>query len=347
MFSKKKANATVSALDGLQGRYIRRTSPPTIPTCLSTTNQYVTARKSTDGVRRNVNANPPPPIAASISTASANSVDFENNNCAVQRPHSSSIISSFSTCSAPLPVEQQMSFLDDEEDFSPTTMANLSSQSFRTADNRERAIQRRILTASHSIGNVQSLAGPSESYMPYHSPQQRFISLQSLPQNYYGSDLIYDANTDTKRPLPPDWEVEYTKEGHIYYVDHRNHRTHWFHPYETEDLPPGWRKIFDNERGGVYYHNTMTNANAFQNPTVAVTRTESMLVSSRCPDDKVDNLNIIQNDEVPEWLLLYSKADDSLDHLLRWELFNADQLNEYSLMIHKLFKQQMYDTVYK
>ncbi|PAV81565.1 hypothetical protein WR25_02770 [Diploscapter pachys] len=315
MFSKKKANATVSTLDGLQGRYIRRTSPPTIPTCLSTTNQYVTARKSTDGVRRNVNANPlPPPIAASISTASANSVDFENNNCAVQRPHSSSIISSFSTCSAPLPVEQQMSFLDDEEDFSPITMANLSSQSFS---------------------------------MPYHSPQQRFISLQSLPQNYYGSDLIYDANTDTKRPLPPDWEVEYTKEGHIYYVDHRNHRTHWFHPYETEDLPPGWRKIFDNERGGVYYHNTMTNANTFQNPTVAVTRTESMLVSSRCPDDKVDNLNIIQNDEVPEWLLLYSKADDSLDHLLRWELFNADQLNEYSLMIHKLFKQQMYDTVYK
>lgn len=62
---------------------------------------------------------------------------------------------------------------------------------------------------------------------------------------------------------------------------------------------------------------TMTNANTFQNPTVAVTRTESMLVSSRCPDDKVDNLNIIQNDEVPEWLLLYSKADDSLDHLLR------------------------------
>ena len=42
--------------------------------------------------------------------------------------------------------------------------------------------------------------------------------------------------------MPGGWEVAYTGDNKKYYVDHNTNTTHWFHPFETEALPPGWEQ---------------------------------------------------------------------------------------------------------
>ncbi|CAH8604908.1 unnamed protein product [Schistosoma margrebowiei] len=66
--------------------------------------------------------------------------------------------------------------------------------------------------------------------------------------------------------LPPGWEVKYTSEGRIYYVDHLTKTTTWCKP---TPLPPGWERRRDNV-GRVYYidHNTRTTTWLCPNPTL-------------------------------------------------------------------------------
>uniref|UniRef100_A0A158PB69 WW domain-containing protein n=1 Tax=Angiostrongylus cantonensis TaxID=6313 RepID=A0A158PB69_ANGCA len=210
--------------------------------------------------------------------------------------------------------------------------------------------------------------------------QQRFVSLQSLPgqRRQLGSSIIGEDRDNClvsgtpqqdELPLPPNWAVEVTPDGYRYYVDHNTCRTHWIHPLARENLPPGWNKIFQHSTGVIYYKllrrlllgfyfSEMDGRSQVEHPGLAqpvnqsvnqpivpINRTESMMVASHRAESAVEHLNIIHHEEVPEWLMIYSQADTSLDHLLEWDLFNTMQLEQYEEMMLKLYKQEVIDTV--
>lgn len=278
------------------------------------------------------------------------------------RPHSDSAISVASTFSLP-PSHGYLMVNQNAADGRKSPMGvQLSSQSF--SDPSKREPHRKPLASSHSIGNVESFMDQLNTESST-SVQQRFVSLQSLPGQgrQFGSSIIGDnclvsgTPQEDELPLPPNWAVEVTADGYRYYVDHNTCRTHWIHPLARENLPPGWNKIFQPNTGVIYY-NEMDGRSQVEHPGLAqplnqpvnqpivpINRTESMMVASHRGESTVEHLNIIHHEEVPEWLMMYSQADTSLDHLLEWELFNTMQLEHYEEMMLKLYKQEVIDTV--
>ncbi|KAI6192207.1 hypothetical protein M3Y97_00312200 [Aphelenchoides bicaudatus] len=56
------------------------------------------------------------------------------------------------------------------------------------------------------------------------------------------------------------------------------------------------------------------------------------------------NVNI---ENVPDWLKLYGEAPPQSDHLLNWGLFKLNQLQQFDVMLRKLYKQEVLNTVSK
>ncbi|XGW25947.1 hypothetical protein V3C99_006951 [Haemonchus contortus] len=372
MFSRSKKQQLPSYIEGTQGLYVKRASPPPVPSLSS--HAHTLAKKTTTTVDASVtNNNTTCPPKTSVTSQPAHTEQRPHKDSAVMytenssaRPHSDSAISVTSTYSLPpannsyLTVNHHVNAGDGRK--SPMGV-QLSSQSF--SDQSKREPVRKPLASSHSIGNVESFMdqmNPEQS----NSVQQRFVSLQSLPGQQgrqFGSSIIGDnclvsgTPQEDELPLPPNWAVEVTPDGYRYYVDHNTCRTHWIHPLARENLPPGWNKIFQPNTGVIYY-NEMDGRSQVEHPGLAqplnqpinqpivpINRTESMMVASRRAESAVEHLNIIHHEEVPEWLLMYSQADTSLDHLLEWDLFNTMQLEHYEEMMLKLYKQEVIDTV--
>uniref|UniRef100_A0A183C378 WW domain-containing protein n=1 Tax=Globodera pallida TaxID=36090 RepID=A0A183C378_GLOPA len=172
--------------------------------------------------------------------------------------------------------------------------------------------------------------------------------------------------------LPPGWEVRLTEDGsYRYYVDHNTGRTHWIHPFAPEMLKPNWTKIFDTVHGVVYYNHVEQRSQfdhpGFINgaclPTIhGSTSFQSLLEVEQEPNNNNNNeeegdesdvleeeedLNLINNEDVPEWLKLYSQAPFNSDHLLNFNLFKLNQLEAYDRMIMRLYKQEVINTVVK
>uniref|UniRef100_A0A915D8K0 WW domain-containing protein n=1 Tax=Ditylenchus dipsaci TaxID=166011 RepID=A0A915D8K0_9BILA len=156
-----------------------------------------------------------------------------------------------------------------------------------------------------------------------------------------------------------------------YYVDHNNKRTHWIHPLAQENLIPGWIKIFDDVHGVVYYndvekrsqyehpglvglpsipnaqnpapgHPTKINNTIHTSPSV-----HQILLEEPGQTTFVEDLNIIENTAVPEWIRMYSEAPFEADHLLNWKMFKVPQLEHFDEMLMKLYKQDAINTVIK
>ncbi|KJH50092.1 WW domain protein [Dictyocaulus viviparus] len=356
MFSRGKKQQLPSYIEGTQGLYVKRASPPHVPSLSSHTRTL--AKKSTNidvsMLNSNYGCSPnSPSIQQSHSekhTDKAESAMHPIN--AAGRTYSDSV-SSIQPSHGNLVV----SHVDiNEERRSP--MGNLSSQSFSDPSRRE--YLRKPLTSSHSIGNVESFMDHFNAETST-AVQQRFVSLQSLPgqrrqltSSIIGNNCLMSGTPQQDElPLPPNWAVEVTHDGYRYYVDHNTCRTHWIHPLARENLPPGWNKIFHHNTGVIYY-NEMDGRSQIEHPGLAqplnqsvipISRTESMMMASRRAESAVEHLNIIHHEEVPEWLMIYSQADTSLDHLLEWDLFNTMQLEQYEEMMLKLYKQEVIDTV--
>ncbi|VDP28218.1 unnamed protein product [Heligmosomoides polygyrus] len=339
MFSRSKKQQLPSYIEGTQGLYMKRASPPPVPSLSSHT--HTLAKKSTSNLDATVSnntatcspktstASSQPPVSEQRAHMTDTAVMYTESSSA--RPHSDSAISVASTFSLP-PSHGYLMVNQNAADGRKSPMGvQLSSQSFRSST----------------------------------SAQQRFVSLQSLPGQgrQFGSSIIGDnclvsgTPQEDELPLPPNWAVEVTADGYRYYVDHNTCRTHWIHPLARENLPPGWNKIFQPNTGVIYY-NEMDGRSQVEHPGLAqplnqpvnqpivpINRTESMMVASHRGESTVEHLNIIHHEEVPEWLMMYSQADTSLDHLLEWELFNTMQLEHYEEMMLKLYKQEVIDTV--
>ncbi|KAM7006675.1 membrane-associated guanylate kinase, WW and PDZ domain-containing protein 1b isoform 9-T9 [Tautogolabrus adspersus] len=100
---------------------------------------------------------------------------------------------------------------------------------------------------------------------------------------------------DPLGPLPDNWEMAYTENGEVYFIDHNTKTTSWIDPRcldkpqkpleECEDdegvhteeldndpeLPPGWEKI-DDPVYGVYYVDHINRKTQYENPVLETKR---------------------------------------------------------------------------
>uniref|UniRef100_A0A8C6Q4F0 Membrane-associated guanylate kinase, WW and PDZ domain-containing protein 1 n=1 Tax=Nothobranchius furzeri TaxID=105023 RepID=A0A8C6Q4F0_NOTFU len=88
---------------------------------------------------------------------------------------------------------------------------------------------------------------------------------------------------DPLGPLPENWEMAYTENGELYFIDHNTKTTSWldprcrdkaFRPLEEcddDELPPGWERI-DDPVYGVYYVDHINRKTQYENPVVEARR---------------------------------------------------------------------------
>ncbi|XP_072238769.1 membrane-associated guanylate kinase, WW and PDZ domain-containing protein 1b isoform X3 [Leuresthes tenuis] len=109
------------------------------------------------------------------------------------------------------------------------------------------------------------------------------------------SHLSHPPPEDPLGPLPDNWEMAYTENGEVYFIDHNTKTTSWIDPRcldkpqkpleECEDdegvhteeldndleLPPGWEKI-DDPVYGVYYVDHINRRTQYENPVLEAKR---------------------------------------------------------------------------
>ncbi|XP_029948647.1 membrane-associated guanylate kinase, WW and PDZ domain-containing protein 1b isoform X2 [Salarias fasciatus] len=109
------------------------------------------------------------------------------------------------------------------------------------------------------------------------------------------SHLSHPPEEDPLGPLPDNWEMAYTENGEVYFIDHNTKTTSWIDPRcldkpqkpleECEDdegvhteeldndleLPPGWEKI-DDPVYGVYYVDHINRKTQYENPVLEAKR---------------------------------------------------------------------------
>jgi len=73
------------------------------------------------------------------------------------------------------------------------------------------------------------------------------------------------STRDVDANLPPGWSVDWTINGHHYYVDHNTNTTHWTHPLTSDSLPPGWEKV-TSSKYGTYYVNHVSKITQYEHP---------------------------------------------------------------------------------
>lgn len=73
---------------------------------------------------------------------------------------------------------------------------------------------------------------------------------------------------------------------------------------------------------------------------------QSIVPNRNQSNDDIEDLNII-SEEIPVWLQMYSEAPSESDHLLNFNLFKLEQLENFDEMLLKLFKQDAINMVIK
>uniref|UniRef100_A0A1A9VR20 Scaffold protein salvador n=1 Tax=Glossina austeni TaxID=7395 RepID=A0A1A9VR20_GLOAU len=216
------------------------------------------------------------------------------------------------------------------------------------------------------------LAAQSNSKVP-HGQTNSSTSMQSLYQNHSSSHANNNnGNMNTNKavassgqlhkvpsqqsieeelPLPPGWATHYTLHGRKYYVDHNAHTTHWSHPLEREGLPVGWRRVVSKVHG-TYYENQYTGQCQRQHPCLTsyyVYTTQAEPPKAIRPETytppHTHNALVPANpyllEEIPKWLVVYSEADSSKDHMLQFNMFSLQELECFDGMLVRLFKQEL------
>uniref|UniRef100_A0AAQ5ZHR5 Membrane-associated guanylate kinase, WW and PDZ domain-containing protein 1 n=1 Tax=Amphiprion ocellaris TaxID=80972 RepID=A0AAQ5ZHR5_AMPOC len=97
------------------------------------------------------------------------------------------------------------------------------------------------------------------------------------------SHLSHPPPEDPLGPLPDNWEMAYTENGEVYFIDHNTKTTSWIDPRcldkpqkpleecEDDELPPGWEKI-DDPVYGVYYVDHINRKTQYENPMLEAKR---------------------------------------------------------------------------
>ncbi|XP_026278157.1 protein salvador homolog 1 [Frankliniella occidentalis] len=208
-----------------------------------------------------------------------------------------------------------------------------------------------------------------------HTPQQSTHALHmSIPHALHGlthealqgsQHSLHQAPSDAANgadgvaeelPLPPGWSVDFTLRGRKYYIDHNTKTTHWSHPLEKEGLPTGWERI-DSPEYGIYYVNHITQHAQYDHPCAPHYNYQPEFRSSLDvplplpphihfhPPSVLVPANPYLNEEIPNWLGVYSRASQDLDHKLKWEMFRLPELDCFNVMLTRLYKQELEEIV--
>ena len=65
------------------------------------------------------------------------------------------------------------------------------------------------------------------------------------------------------------------------------------------------------------------------------------------PHNALVPANPLLNVEVPKWLKIYTTSSPEKDHIIKWHMFQADQLIYVNELITKLFKEELHNIVSK
>lgn len=195
-----------------------------------------------------------------------------------------------------------------------------------------------------------------------YTPQQQMVEPTRQSSHQLPGSYAVSASAD-ELPLPPGWSVDFTLRGRKYYIDHNTKTTHWSHPLEKEGLPTGWGK-FESVEYGTYYVNHIGKQAQYEHPCAP--RYQSQLLFGQNLPEALQQRTPRQpaprhtefhqphvlvpaspylNEEIPQWLYVYSKAPPEHDHKLRWELFRMPQLDFLQAMLNRLYKQELEESV--
>lgn len=212
-----------------------------------------------------------------------------------------------------------------------------------------------LLHAPQQSPHALHLPVPHAMHSMTHETRQG--SQHSLHQPQQDTQNGADDSGSEELPLPPGWSVDFTLRGRKYYIDHNTKTTHWSHPLEKEGLPTGWERI-DSPEYGIYYVNHITQHAQYDHPCAPhynyqpEVRSGSLDVQLPLPQhihfhppSVLVPANPYLNEEIPNWLGVYSRASQDLDHKLKWEMFRLPELDCFNVMLTRLYKQELEEIV--
>ncbi|XP_053809653.1 membrane-associated guanylate kinase, WW and PDZ domain-containing protein 1 isoform X5 [Vidua chalybeata] len=141
----------------------------------------------------------------------------------------------------------------------------------------------------HNAHIVREAAPPSTIERHTHVPTTE--PSQNLPQ------YLPPCAEDNLGPLPENWEMAYTENGEVYFIDHNTKTTSWLDPRclnkqqkpleecEDDELPAGWEKIEDPVYG-VYYVDHINRKTQYENPVLEAKRKKQLEQQQQPPEGK-------------------------------------------------------------
>nr|XP_032606580.2 membrane-associated guanylate kinase, WW and PDZ domain-containing protein 1 isoform X15 [Taeniopygia guttata] len=141
----------------------------------------------------------------------------------------------------------------------------------------------------HNTHIVREAAPPSTTERHTHVPTTE--PSQNLPQ------YLPPSAEDNLGPLPENWEMAYTENGEVYFIDHNTKTTSWLDPRclnkqqkpleecEDDELPAGWEKIEDPVYG-VYYVDHINRKTQYENPVLEAKRKKQLEQQQQPPEGK-------------------------------------------------------------
>ncbi|XP_032620630.1 membrane-associated guanylate kinase, WW and PDZ domain-containing protein 1 isoform X33 [Chelonoidis abingdonii] len=140
----------------------------------------------------------------------------------------------------------------------------------------------------HNIHSIRETAPPpvnnSITAVPTTDPSQK------LPQ------YLPPSAEENLGPLPENWEMAYTENGEVYFIDHNTKTTSWLDPRclnkqqkpleecEDDELPAGWEKIEDPVYG-VYYVDHINRKTQYENPVLEAKRKKQLEQQQQQPEE--------------------------------------------------------------
>ncbi|XP_023609815.1 membrane-associated guanylate kinase, WW and PDZ domain-containing protein 1 isoform X7 [Myotis lucifugus] len=149
-----------------------------------------------------------------------------------------------------------------EEDDGPEMNSSFTADS---ADQEEHSLQEATLPPVNSSLIAAPITDPSQKF-----PQYLPLSAE-----------------DNLGPLPENWEMAYTENGEVYFIDHNTKTTSWLDPRclskqqkpleecEDDELPAGWEKIEDPVYG-IYYVDHINRKTQYENPVLEAKRKKQL-----------------------------------------------------------------------
>ncbi|XP_053680793.1 scaffold protein salvador [Anopheles nili] len=178
-----------------------------------------------------------------------------------------------------------------------------------------------------------------------HGTGNTIATQRGITQGSSGQQADGDSG-DEELMLPPGWSVDYTLRGRKYYIDHNTKTTHWAHPLDRKALPTGWQRI-ESARYGTYFNYItgqpeqtlpyLASCYLTQVPTVEIARP---IMPHFSRHSALVPANPYNTEKVPEWLFLYAKSSSEKDHIIKWDMFQLQQLEDFLGMMKKLYRQE-------